>query len=172
MLLFLATCYCCITHQLFWFYLCMYRAIFTVAVTMTRHSSTLADALTDYSYINAQGGHSNGFPVLARCMTGLGPNDTSYDSNGALGGWYFNGNMIPNSGESASYSSDVIQVRSEAVTAGVINIRQCGAFSTTVEGVYTCTMMNSSMMYQSVRFRVYFGGRSESLDYTYVYLIT
>ena len=50
-----------------------------------------------------------------------------------------------------------------AVT-GVININQCGAFSTAAEGVYTCTMMNSSMMDQSVRLGIYFSGRSKPFD--------
>ena len=92
-------------------------------------------------------------------MTGLGP--SGYD-NGVLGGWYFNGTMIPNSCELEPCSSDVIQVRPGSLTAGISNIHQCGAFSASVEGVYTCTMMNSSMMDQSVRLGVYFTGRSES----------
>ena len=72
--------------------------------------------------------------------------------------------MIPNSGEQGPCLSDVIQVRPGGVTAGVINLFYCGAFSTSVEGVYTCTMMNSSMMDQSVSLGVYFTGRSKSLD--------
>ena len=97
-------------------------------------------------------------------MTGLGPDDSDSGANGVLGGWYFDGTVIPNSGEQGPCASDVIQVRPGAGTAGVINIFQCGAFSTSVEGVYTCIMMNSSMMTQSVRLGVYFTGRSESLD--------
>ena len=46
---------------------------------------------------------------------------------------------------------------------GVLNIRLCGKLSTSTEGVYTCRLMNSSMMYQSVSVGVYFSGRSESL---------
>ena len=171
MLLLLATCYCCIIHQLLWF---MYRGVFTVGVavievmynadgTFNNRALTLANALTDYSYINARDGNPNGADV-ARCVTGLGPTSTSNGANGALGGLYFNGNMIPNSGEQASCSSDVIQVRPGATLAGVTNIYQCETFSTNVEGIYTCTMMNSSMMNQSVRFGVYFTGRSKLLD--------
>ena len=44
-------------------------------------------------------------------------------------------------------------------------------FSTSVEGIYTCVMINSSMMNESISFGVYFSGRSESLN-LYVYLIT
>ena len=168
MLLLLATCYCCIIHQLLWF---MYRGVFTVGVAVTEvmfnvdgtvssYALTSANVLTDYSYINARDGDPNGV-WLARCLTGLGPPSTSAGANGALGGLYFNGTMIPYSGEQSSCSSDVIQVRPGGSIAGVTNIHQCGAFSTAAEGVYTFTMMNSSMMDQSVRFGIYFSGRSE-----------
>ena len=163
-LLLLATCYCCIIHQLLWF---MYRGVFTVgvAVTSALQNSNLipANALTDYSYINARDGDPNG-ALIARCVTGLGPTSNNSGANGALGGLYFNGTMIPNSGEQVSCSSDVIQVRPGGTLAGVTNIHQCEAFSTSVEGIYTCTMMNSSMMNESVRFGVYFSRRSESFD--------
>ena len=158
MLLLLATCYCCIIHQLLWF---MYRCVFTVGVVIIRNNLTLAaDFLTNYSYINASDNRGNGV-LLARCLTGLGP---SGSDNGVLGGWYFNGNMIINSDEKAPCSSNVIQVRPGSKIAGVSNIRQCRAFSTTVEGIYTCIMMTSSMMNQSFRLGIYFNGRSESLD--------
>ena len=169
MLLLLATCYCCIIHQLLWF---MYRGVFTVGVAVTEvmynshgtrdsNGLTSPDVLTGYSYINPRDDDPNG-ALLARCLTGLGPSNDSYGANSLLGGLYFNGTMIPNSGEQVSCSSDVIQVRPGSTTAGVTNLRQCEAFSTSVEGIYTCTMMNSSMMNESVRFGVYFTGRSES----------
>ena len=140
----------------------MYRGVFTVGVAVTHTSLTLADALTDYSYVNAKDGDLNGV-WLARCLTGLGPSSTSNGANGALGGFYFNGNMITNSGEGGPCSSNVIQVRPGGGVAGVTNAHQCGVFSTAVEGVYTCAMRNSSMMNESVRFGIYFSGRSESL---------
>ena len=152
----------------------MYRGVFIVGVaaievmynadgTFSSGALIPANALTDYSYINARDGDPNG-DLIARCLTGLGPTNTSMGANGPLGGLYFNGNMIPNSGEQGPCSSDVIQVRPGANIAGVTNFHQCEAFSTSVEGIYTCTMMNSSMMDQSVRFGVYFTGRSELLD--------
>ena len=145
----------------------MYRGVFTVGIAVTsalqNNALTPDNALIDYSYINARDGDPNG-ALIARCLTGLGPTNTSDGANGALGGLYFNGTMIPNSDEQASCSSDVIQVRPGGGTAGVTNFHQCEAFSTSVEGIYTCTMMNSSMMDQSVRFGVYFTGRSELLD--------
>ena len=166
MLLLLATCYCCIIHQLLWF---MCRGIFTVGVVVTRNSLTDAtDFLTDYSYIDAIDSPGSNGVLLARCLTGLGPNGTSWNANGDLGGWYFiNGTMIPNSDVlEECYNQDVgaIQARPGFRTAGVSNIRQCDPFTIALEGIYTCTMMNSSMMNQSVRLGVYFTGRCESLD--------
>ena len=165
MILLLATCYCCIIHQLLWF---MYRGVFTVGVAVTdaRQNSNLnsANELTDYSYINARGNNPNG-ALLARCLTGLGPTESSSGANGLLGGLYFNGNMIPNSGESASCSSDVIEVRPGGSIAGVTNFHQCDRFSADVEGIYTCALINSANVTESVRFGVYFIGRSESLDF-------
>ena len=137
------------------------KCIFTIGAAVTRGSNiSSVNIATDYSRITARDGDSNGV-MLARCLTGLGP---SGNDNGVLGGLYYNGNRIPNSGEQGPCASDVIQVRPGSNNAGVINIHQCGAISTAVEGIYTCTMMNSSMMNQSVRFGVYFSGRSESLD--------
>ena len=125
------------------------------------------DFLTDYSYVYARDSPGSGV-LLARCATGLGPTSTSEDANGDLGGWYFdNGTMIPNSGVHVGCSSSdvvTIQARPGVTTAGVINLRQCDPFTIALEGIYTCTMMNSSMMDQSVRLGVYFTGRSESFD--------
>ena len=166
----LATCYC-IIHQLLWF---MYRSVFTVGVAVTRNSLTDAnDFLTDYSYVYASDSPGSGV-VLARCVTGLGPTHTDINANGDLGGWYFiNGIMIPNSGVNQECGSPAIngkpavgaiQARPGAATAGVINLRQCDPFTIALEGIYTCTMRNSSMMNQSVRLGVYFSVRGESLD--------
>ena len=159
MLLLLATCYCCIIHQLLWF---MYRGVFTVGVVVIRGNNfDSVNALTDYSYINARDGNPNN-ALLARCMTGLHP---SGNDNGVLGGWFFYSNKIPNRG---SCSSSMIQPMPGLALAGVINLFQCRQFTTAVEGIYTCTMMNSSMMDQSVRLGIYLNGRSESLDLNHV----
>ena len=137
------------------------RCIITIGVAVT-HGSTISSVniVTDYSYITARDGDSNGV-MLARFLTGLG---LSGNDNSILGVLYYNGIRIPNGGEQGPCASEVFQVRPGSNNAGVINIHQCGAFSTAVEGIYTCTMMNSSMMDQSVRFGVYFSRRSESLD--------
>ena len=120
---------------------------------------TLAYALTDYSYINARDGYSNG-ATLGRCVTGLGPRYR--DNSALLGGLYFGGSKIPNR---AGCSSAAVQPRPDNIynNVGVISILQCGYFSTVEEGIYTCTMMNSSFKSQLVRFGIYFNGRSEYL---------
>ena len=154
MLLLLATCYCCIVHQLLWF---MYRGVFTVGVAVTRTSLVLADV---HSYVIV----SSGAPYIARCLTGMGPTSNSSNANSLLGGLYFKDNMIPNSGKSALCGSKRVLVKPGSITAGVINIYRCRALGTAEEGVYTCTMMNSSMMNESVRFHIYLNGRSKSLN--------
>ena len=156
----------------------MYRGVFTVGVAVTqvmynadgtRGSNALnsANALTDYSYINATDSPSGGSgDQVARCVTGLGPNGTGSDANDILGGLYFNGNKITvvTPPPSCLDISEVIQVRLGTSLAGVFNFHQCRQFTTAAEGVYTCTMMNSSMMNESVRFGIYLSGRSESLN--------
>ena len=159
MLLLLATCYCCIIHQLLWF---IYRGVFTVGVAVTRGTSfALADALTDYSYINVGVSNFGGVPVIARCLTGLGPSGID---NSVLGGWWYpNGTEVPNRANRA-VCSEIISSIPGGLAAGVINIHHCRPFTTAGEGVYTCTMMTSSTVEQSVRLGVYLTGRSELLD--------
>ena len=173
MLLLLATCYCYIIHQLLWF---MYRGVFTVGVAVTqvmynandtRGSNALnsANVLNDYSFVYARDSPGDG-AVLVRCVTGLGPTGTDSDANDILGGLYFNGNKIlaVSSPAMCPDNSQMIQVRLGGSLAGVFNFYQCEPFSTAAEGVYTCALMNSAMMNQSVRFGIYFNGRSESLN--------
>ena len=127
---------------------------------MQNNNLNSANALADYSYINARSGDPDG-DLLTRCLSGLGPHS---NDNGDLGGLYFKGTMIRNSPEQGPCSSDVVQVRPGGSIAGVTNIHQCEPFTTAAEGVYTCAMMNSAMMNQSVRFGIYLNGRSESFD--------
>ena len=155
----------------------MYRCVFTVGVAVTavmynpdgtRRSNALksANALTDYSYINARDSLGDNGAQIARCVTGLGPNGTGNRANDILGGLYFNGYKIPALSPSSSCSdnSEVIQARLGGSLAGIFNFQQCRSLTTAAEGVYTCTMMNSAMMNESVRFGIYLNGRSESLD--------
>ena len=121
-----------------------------------------SNQITDYSFI-FQPFTLDPFNAILRCASGLGP--TGRDLNTALGGWYFNGTQVDV--PTGSVCADpVFEVRPAPVWRfpGVINLYLCGTFTTTEEGVYSCIMMNSSMMNQTMRVGVYFSGRSESLD--------
>ena len=113
---------------------------------------------------------------FVRCVSGLGP--PGGDLNADLGGWYFNGArlFVPSIGSGCEINDDkVFQVRGANGRRypGVINLYLCGTFTTTEEGVYSCIMMNSSMMNQTMRVGVYFSGRSKSLDmYSITSLLT
>ena len=146
----------------------MYRDVFTVGIAVIgvmpggSNAIVSANAIGDYSYVNARGGIPGGVQI-ARCVTGLGPTDP--DDNNAVGGLDFNGNRLQNGRCDDSFSAIVQPLPAGNLNnLGVINIQQCRAFTTDVEGIYTCTMINSSMMEQSIRFGVYFSGRSELLD--------
>jgi len=49
---------------------------------------------------------------------------------------------------------------------GIFNARVCGGrtLTTSTEGIYTCTLTNSSMINQSMSVGVYFSGRSKSFN--------
>ena len=124
--------------------------------------------ITDYSVVRHPFTLDSNNAIF-RCATGVGP--SASNPNTVLGGWYLNGGrlLVP-SGDSVCDFYD-LEVRGAPVRRfpGVINLLLCEEFTTTEEGVYSCIMMNSSMMNQTMRVGVYFSGRSESLD---MYLIT
>ena len=134
-------------------------ALIGVMPGMGGNAIVSANAIDDYSYIIARDGTLATGVQIARCVTGLGPNDS--DDNSALGGVYFNGSKLPF--ETCDGSSRLIHPRAAGLkNLGVINIVQCNTSCTTaLEGIYTCTMMNSSMMEQSIRFGLYFNNASE-----------
>ena len=143
----------------------MYKCVFTVGIAvigvMAGGSNAIVstNAIDDYSYVNARDGNPGSIQI-ARCVTGLGPSDV--EDNNDIGEVYFDGSSIPFVGCGYSFSA-IVQPRpaTNLNNLGVINIQQCREFTTTAEGIYTCTMINSSMVEQSVRFGVYFTGRSE-----------
>ena len=145
----------------------MCRSVFTVGIVVTRamgvnNALVSANAISDYSYINAR--DSTPGEQIARCVTGLGPSGTENNTN--IGGIYFDESRIAFA-QCGTRSSAIIQPRAAInldTSLGVINIGQCRAFATTAEGIYTCTMTNSSIVKQSVRFGVYFTGRSKLLN--------
>ena len=154
-------------------YICIYivfrcKGIFIVGVALIgvmpggSNAIVSANAIDDYSYVNARDSDVTQGVQIARCVTGLGP--SASEDNSVLGGVYFNGSRL--AFESCGGSSRLIHPRAAGLgNPGVINIVQCSTpFTTALEGIYTCTMMNSSMMEQSIRFGVYFDVRSESLD--------
>ena len=147
-------------------YQSLYKGVFTVGIKLIgRGAIVSANTIGNYSFVYARTGTGNK-GMIARCVTGLGPNGSN--SNSVLGGVYFNGSKILTG--SSCDNSQVILSKPKSKFAGVFNIKQCGRFSTTAEGIYTCTIMNSSMMNESIRFGVYFTERSKSLDlYTSFY---
>ncbi|XP_065905199.1 cell adhesion molecule DSCAML1-like isoform X2 [Dysidea avara] len=136
-----------------------YSSSFTIrisGVTLTGgRESTGFDVVTefniikDYSPINPK---NNG--LLFRCVSGLGPTSRN---NSEFGELYF-GRTIISSGEC---DGPAIQPRGATIGnyVGIINVFLCKEFTPSNEGVYNCTMKNSSMAKESVRVGVYFSNR-------------
>ena len=140
-----------------WFDTMLILGTAVTGVLIGNNNIVTGNLLTDYSHIT---GTTNG--LLARCVTGLGPTGT--DDNTALGIWYFNGAQLPYGLCEDPVVVNAIQSRIAGLMnfIGVINLWQCeSTLITTAEGVYTCIIMDSSMMNQTRRLGVYFSGRSE-----------
>ena len=128
----------------------MFTGIAITGVIDGNDSITSSNQLSDYSYITERGGTG----LLANCVTGVCPTDN--DNSTILGGWYFDGSPVTNQECSGD---DVTVLDSEYV--GVTQLQQCGTFTTATEGVYSCLVLNSAMMQQSMRLGVYFNERSK-----------
>ena len=138
-----------------------------------------SNLIIDYSYVTQPFTLASDNSIL-RCISGLGPTGSYIDDfgdiipygNTVLGGWYFNGNrlFVPGGGSGCQFGH-VFEVRGANGRnyPGVLNLYLCRPFTATEEGVYSCIMLNGSMMIQAMSVGVYFSGRSESLD---MYLIT
>ena len=116
------------------------------------------NVLDDYSYVLLDDTEPSG-RILFRCSTGLGL--TGDDTNDVIGDIYYNNTALPD-----GMCNGVIQSEGAGNVfrfPGVYQARTCGTLTTSTEGVYTCTLTNSSMMDQSVSIGIYFSGRSESL---------
>ena len=116
-----------------------------------------SNVLDDYSFIYLNGTEAM-TAVLFRCSSGLGPNDS--DTNDVVGNIYYN-NVPLTEGRCTGL------VRAEGAPnvdrfPGVYHARYCSPLTINTEGIYTCTLRNSSMMNESIRVGVYFSGRSES----------
>ena len=115
-----------------------------------------ANVLDDYTYILLDGSESNE-AILFRCVTGLGP---SSGDNDDIGDIYYNNMLLTNQMCSGFVMP---QGPNDFRFPGTYQACICGVLTTSTEGVYTCTLTNSSMMSQSVSIGVYFSVRSESL---------
>ena len=119
-----------------------------------------SNVLDDYTYILLNGIERDNH-ILFRCSTGLGP--TGNNTNDVIGNLYYNNMLLPDGVCNGFIQAEgVINV---ARFPGTYTARVCdnGVLTTSTEGVYTCTLTNSSMMDQSVRIGLYLSGRSESL---------
>ena len=96
--------------------------------------------------------------ILFRCVTGYQPSNPTI-----IGDLYLNDTILPK-----GMCSGLVKVGNDR-NPGVLNANICGNLTTSTEGIYTCRLMNSSMMYQSMRVGVYFSGRSKPLSLTYLY---
>ena len=119
-----------------------------------------SNVLDDYTYIILDGSERDNF-ILFRCSTGLGP--AGANNNNVIGNLYYNNIPLPH-----GVCNGFIQAEGAGNVyrfPGTYNARVCdnGKLTTSTEGVYTCTLTNSSMMDQSVRIGLYLSGRSESL---------
>ena len=116
-----------------------------------------SNVLDNYTYILVDGSESDN-AIIFRCVTGLGP---SFDSNDVIGDIYYNNMLL------TDRVCNGFVITQGAINTfrfpGVYEARVCGTLTTGTEGVYTCTLTNSSMMDQSVSIGLYFSGRSELL---------
>ena len=76
-----------------------------------------------------------------------------------IGNLYFNGILLDN-GKSNGFIK--VNTATGGNNPGTLNVQLCGTLSTSTEGVYTCTLRNSSMMNQSMSVGIYLNGRSKS----------
>ena len=95
---------------------------------------------------------------MFRCVSGLGP--TIPKTKDEFGNLYFNNTSLDY--DDCNGVVRAIEAGNISRFPGVLNILLCGNLTTSTEGVYTCRLMNSSMMYQNMSVGVYFSGRSES----------
>ena len=138
--------------------------VFTLGIAMTGlltggNENVTSNLLTNYSNIR-----DTKMGLVAHCLSGLGP--AASDDNTALGLWYFNGVPMPY-GVCELPLANPIQSHIAGLMnfIGVINLWQCIASLTPdTEGVYTCVILDSSMMNQTTKLGVYLSGRSKLLD--------
>ena len=119
-----------------------------------------SNVLDDYSFIHLNANEENG-GLIFRCVTGLGPSGSN--SNNVIGDIFYNDNLLNASTNSCNGFVRVTGAKLVDNLPGVYNARVCEdfKFTTSEEGVYTCRLLNSNMMYQNMSIGLYFRGRSK-----------
>ena len=117
-----------------------------------------ANVLDNFTYILLDGSETDN-AILFRCATGRGPDGN--DGNDVIGDMYHNNVLLTD-----QMCNGFVIAQGVGNTfrfPGIYQARVCGILTTSTEGVYTCTLTNSSMMDQSVSIGAYLSTRSESL---------
>ena len=113
------------------------------------------NVLNNYSviYYNNDDTYIEGYNdnTIFRCVSGIGLPE--------IGNLYFNDILLPNDESNGFILARTANVRKRP---GTLNVQLCGTLNTSTEGVYTCTLRNSSMMNQSMSVGIYLSGRSKS----------
>ena len=120
-----------------------------------------SNVLDDYSFIHLNATEINE-QLIFRCVSGLGP---SGNNNNVIGSISFNNTSLnPSMRSNCNGFVRVTGAGNIRNFPGVYNARVCSIgynFTTSEEGVYTCRLLNSSMMYQKMSIGLYFRGRSK-----------
>ena len=130
------------------------------------HYVRASNVLEDYSFIRLNATEKRG-RFLFRCASGLGPSGNN--TNNVIGNIFFNNKSLNASFKNCNEFVGVTGAKHTDNRPGVYNVRVCESynfFTTTAEGIYTCRLLNSSMMYQNMTVGLYFKGRSK-LQITY-----
>ena len=140
-------------------------SVTTTGPDLTPGTDVVGDnQLADYSYLTEDNFTLDNVGVVLRCASGLGPGSSS---SLTLGGWYFDGNQIASNTRCSPSSVFDQRAANGRLYPGIINLYPCDKddqLSADEEGVYSCMMMNSSMMVQTTRVGLYLSGRSKSVD--------
>ena len=120
-----------------------------------------SNVLDDYSFIRLNTTETMN-RIIFRCVSGLGPSGNN--TNNVIGNIFFDNKSLSASFNNCTGFLRVTGERSIINNPGVYNVRVCkffNNFTTSAEGVYTCRLLNSSMMYQNMSMGLYFRGRSK-----------
>ena len=120
-----------------------------------------SNVLDDYSFIRLNAIEpKNG--LIFRCVSGLGPSGNIINND--IGNIFFNNTSLNAQVKTCTGFVRVTGATNIENFPGVYNARVCSPFNnftTSEEGVYTCRLMNSNMMYQNKSIGLYFRGRSK-----------